>query len=491
MTDWLILVEAANDIRQSETPHKVMSVTDYLGKPALFEGRRPYVLNLARSYAYKTEGYFASLLAEARGHRVSPSVQTMVELSAKALYAHALPDLNARLREARTKGAPCDAETLFVAFSRSARDGFDRLAREASDWFRAPALEIEFDAKPPHEIVRIRPVPPHKLKDDRRAFFLEAMAAFTKGRASAPKARGPAKWSLAVLVDPNEKTPPSRPSSVKRLMAVAEKMGVDAEILDPTDLPSLAEFDALFIRATTAIDNFTYRFARRAEQEGMPVIDDTTSMLRCTNKVYLKEILEKARLPIPLTEIVDEDTRLDAVFARLGAPTILKAPDGSFGMNMVKAMTIEELRAGAAKMLSESALVIAQAYAPTTFDWRIGVLAGEPLYACRYHMARGHWQIIRHRADGKMTEGAADTLPVEDAPPAVIDAAVRGARLIGDGLYGVDLKQTDAGVVIIEINDNPNLEFDVEGAVLKDELWRRIINWFSERLEARLGAVRR
>lgn len=76
-----------------------------------------------------------------------------------------------------------------------------------------------------------------------------------------------------------------------------------------------------------------------------------------------------------------------------------------------------------------------------------------------------------------------------DAPPAVIDSAVRAARLMGDGLYGVDLKATEAGVVVIEVNDNPNLEQDVEAAVLKDELWRRLITWFDNRLEARLGGA--
>ncbi|HAQ77459.1 MAG TPA: RimK family alpha-L-glutamate ligase, partial [Hyphomonas sp.] len=81
MTDWVVLVESANDISQAETPHKVLKVSDYITKPALFSGRRPYILNLCRSYGYQSEGYYASLLAEARGHRVSPSVQTMVELS--------------------------------------------------------------------------------------------------------------------------------------------------------------------------------------------------------------------------------------------------------------------------------------------------------------------------------------------------------------------------------------------------------------------------
>ena len=44
---------------------------------------------------------------------------------------------------------------------------------------------------------------------------------------------------------------------------------------------------------------------------------------------------------------------------------------------------------------------------PTDYDWRIGVLDGEPLFACKYKMARGHWQIIKHEADGKYTEGGA------------------------------------------------------------------------------------
>lgn len=486
MTDWVVLVESASDISQAETPHKVLRISDYISKPALFAGRRPHILNLARSYAYQSEGYYASLLAEARGHRVSPSVQTMVELSKKTLYNHALPDLGETLQEALAKGAP-KIESLFVAFSRCEISAYEELAREAMDWYRTPALEIEFDPEAPHGIARIRAMPPHKLKDQRRQFFLYAMEAYTKGKVRDAKTRAPAKWALAVLVDPNEKTAPSKPASLKRFADVAEKMGVEVELIDPTDLPSLAEFDALFIRATTSIDNFTYRFARRAEQEGMPVIEDTQSMIRCTNKVYLKEILEKAGLPIPRTEIVDQKADLAALFDRLGSPVILKTPDGSFGINMVKAHTLDQLKEGAKKMFEDTALIIAQEFRPTKFDWRIGVLNGEPLYACQYRMARGHWQTVKYGANGKSTEGGFTTMPVEDAPPEVVNAAVRAASLIGEGLYGVDLKETEQGVIIIEINDNPSIDHDVEGLILKDEIWRRIISWFSTRLERRMN----
>ncbi len=76
------------------------------------------------------------------------------------------------------------------------------------------------------------------------------------------------------------------------------------------------------------------------------MIDDPVSMIRCTNKVYLKELLEKAHVPIPPTEVIDKKSDLKKVFERLGAPVILKTPDGSFGLDMVKAQTLEELEAG-------------------------------------------------------------------------------------------------------------------------------------------------
>ena len=44
----------------------------------------------------------------------------------------------------------------------------------------------------------------------------------------------------------------------------------------------------------------------------------------------------------------------------------------------------------------------------------------------------------------------------------MIDIAVRAAQPIGDGFYGVDLKQTDNGIVVMEVNDNPNLEHGIE-----------------------------
>ena len=47
----------------------------------------------------------------------------------------------------------------------------------------------------------------------------------------------------------------------------------------------------------------------------------------------------------------------------------------------------EELRAALDEMFRHSSVLLAQEFIPTEFDWRIGLLDGEPLFACKYYMA--------------------------------------------------------------------------------------------------------
>ena len=98
-------------------------------------------------------------------------------------------------------------------------------------------------------------------------------------------------------------------------------------------------------------------------------------------------------------------------------------------------------------------------------------------------MARGHWQVVKYRPDGSSHEGGFRTFELDKAPAELIDIAVRAARPIGDGFYGVDIKETPTGFVVMEVNDNPNLEHGIEDQVGKDEIWIRLLKWFIERFE--------
>ena len=193
----------------------------------------------------------------------------------------------------------------------------------------------------------------------------------------------------------------------------SDVLGIAAELITRKDLGRLGEYDALFIRETTAVDHHTYLFARTAAGEGLVVIDDPDSILRCTNKIFLMELLHREEIPTPPSLILTR-TELDRAEAELGYPLVLKIPDGSFSRGVFKANDRSELEEKSARLFEETELILAQAFVPTEFDWRIGVLAGEPLFACRYHMSRGHWQILNHQATGSLREGNVDTLPLEE-----------------------------------------------------------------------------
>ena len=120
--------------------------------------------------------------------------------------------------------------------------------------------------------------------------------------------------------------------------------GFDVEFLDRDDYGRIAEFDALFIRETTAVNHHTYRFASRARAEGLVVIDDPESIIRCGNKVYLVELAKRLDLAIPPTMVVGSSTHTDDIVRELGLPCVLKQPDSAFSEGVFRADTRE--RAG-------------------------------------------------------------------------------------------------------------------------------------------------
>ncbi|HSJ48930.1 MAG TPA: hypothetical protein VLA26_08795, partial [Gammaproteobacteria bacterium] len=56
------------------------------------------------------------------------------------------------------------------------------------------------------------------------------------------------------------------------------------------------------------------------------------------------------------------------------------------------------------------------------------------------------------------------------------------------GLYGVDIKQNGQDLYVIEINDNPSLDSEVEDCALKQDLYRVIMKEFLRRLNAKQQA---
>jgi glutathione synthase/RimK-type ligase-like ATP-grasp enzyme/gamma-glutamyl:cysteine ligase YbdK (ATP-grasp superfamily) len=460
----------------------VVTADRYLEGPGEFNARDAVVINLCRSYRYRTKGYYVSLLAAARDQDVMPSVETIEGLADPFTVFRSLEEAGIATVDRGTNPTGPVHDTL-VLLGSSEDPRFRDVALAVYREWPAPLLRLRLvEQQRVWSVAGLQSVPPHDLTHEERARFASLLrdeSLLLRRGAVAP--REEKRAAIAVLVDPNDPFTPSTPETVERLERVAARMNVHVRRIGLGDIDRLGEYDALFIRALTGVREPAFQFALRAEALGMPTIDDAQSIIRCSNKVFLEELLRREGIPTPQTLVVTSRTPWEHV-CELGDPFVIKLPDGSFSASVHKVSSQAEYRSHAAEMFRRSPLIIAQEYLPTKFDWRITVLDGKPLFAARYFMASGHWQIRSETGAGERY-GRVEAVSRERAPREIVALALRAAALIGDGIYGVDIKETPSGPVIIEINDNPNIDRGDEDAADGDQVYEDIVSFFLGRIE--------
>jgi len=462
----------------------IVKANDYVTNESFSDLKNIKILNLCRSYKYQTIGYYVSLIAAARGHYPIPSVKATQDLKQSLIIKRASHDLHNQIQKSLAQVHGENYE-LNIYFGRNASNSHNRLSNMIYNVFPLPFFKASFlKVKNRWQLDSISLITIKDIPENHIDFAVQRIIDYV-GRKSAKNQKNstPYKYEMAILRTDTETSSASDKVAIRKFMKSADKNGVGVEIITNNDIAQLDRFDALFIRDTTAVDHYTYRFARRAESSGLVVIDDPISILRCTNKIYLTEVLHKNKIPTPPTVIISQNN-IEKVEKEIGFPCVLKIPDSSFSLGVFKYETKEEFESALSGLFKKSALLLVQAYIPTEFDWRVCILNDQPLFVCRYHMAREHWQIYNHASKGTDDEtGLVDTLTVSESPKKVIDVARKATGLIGRGLYGVDIKVIDGKPQVIEINDNPSIETGLEDRVLGDKLYDAIIKEFIRRLD--------
>ncbi len=465
----------------------VVSAKEYLTDTRWTHQRRAIVFNLCRHYGYQSMGYYVSLLAAARNHRPLPSVSTIQDLRLTPIVRIASEDLHSLVQRSLSS-LRSESFELSIYFGRNMAKRYDRLAQALFNQFPAPFLRAGFAWDGDWELRSVRAIAAAEIPESHWSFVVQRATDYIGGAPTRrPRPRRTHRYDLAILTNEDDASPPSDPVALRRFARAAAQLDIATRFVGKDDYARLAEFDGLFVRETTAVNHHTYRFARRAEALGLVVIDDPQSIVRCTNKVYQAESFALHGIAHPKTTLIHRGTLADAV-ATLPLPCVLKKPDSAFSQGVVRVDTADDLSRRASEMLDESEMIVAQEFVASEFDWRIGVLDGRPLYAAKYFMARGHWQIIATQGAGQKRYGRVEPLPLKDVPRAAVELAVRSAALVGTGLYGVDVKQVGKRFLVVEVNDNPTIESGCEDAVAKDGLYQGVMRYFRERFEMRGGA---
>lgn len=461
---------------------KIVSSKDYLTNTEYSTLKKARIFNLCKDYSYQSKGYYVSLLAEARGHLAIPTVKNLVDLSEPKLVKIISQEFDDLVQQS-LKNIKSQEFVLSIYFGQNVAAKYRELSAMFFRHFQIPFLRVRFNYTTRWNIKSIKAISENEIpKEHMESMHYFAEQYFAKKRYDTAR-QSSFDYDLAILVQPGDVAPPSNQKAIKKFTELAEKMGFYTELITPKELSRLSAFDALLIRQSTEVNNEAYSFARKAQQEDIAIVDYPDAILKCCNKVFMAEALENANIPTPKTVIVHKDNK-NSVIEKTGLPVVLKSPDSTFSFGVKKAETEEEYFETVNAMLKKSELVIAQEFSPSEYDWRIGVLDGKPFYACRYYMAKGHWQIYNWEAKLKDDQdGNADCLPIEKVPPRILKNAVKAAKLIGTGLYGIDIKEVNGKAMVIEINDNPNIDAGVEDLYYGDKVYMDILSALKNRLE--------
>jgi glutathione synthase/RimK-type ligase-like ATP-grasp enzyme len=266
---------------------------------------------------------------------------------------------------------------------------------------------------------------------------------------------------LGIFVDRKTLSNSEQLNALIRCRDVAENMGHAVDFIFPVDIAKITKMDALFIRARTDPMNVTYVAAQMARFHGIPVIDDPQSIRICADKINMYSHLIRKGVSLPKTVFLSKhDLTVECVtrlFDELGMPLIVKEPSTSFSLRVEKVSDIAGFFRVARRFIRLSDWIVVQQYVESRYDWRIGVLGGKLLYVCKYTIPSVTFK-IQASVNGHIVYCGVESVPEKDVPPHVVQLGIDAANAIGNGLYGVDIKNNNGDAYVIEVNDNPSIE---------------------------------
>jgi len=290
--------------------------------------------------------------------------------------------------------------------------------------------------------------------------------------------------NIACFVERYNFTDPKEASALQNFKFAAEKMDCTLDFMFRESLLEIPKYDAMFIRATTDPLFTAYIVSKTAWEMGLKVVDDPKSIQICGNKIHLYELFRKYGIPyIPTIFVNKEDfhhKQIADIFEAFGRPVVVKAPYTSFSKYVEKVACETSFREVAKRFFRKSDALAVQKFMPTAFDWRVGVLNDEVLYVCKYMVPKGRWKHgAKRRGKPSFVWGRTISLKRENAPMKLKETALKACKVIGYGLYGVDIKEINGEYVVVEVNDNPSIYGGNEDLRDKD-IYSKIIGFLIE-----------
>ena len=223
----------------------------------------------------------------------------------------------------------------------------------------------------------------------------------------------------------------------------------------------LDDIDAVIPRIGASVTFYGTAVVRQFEMMKVFTAVESQALVRSRDKLRSLQILSRAGLGLPKTVFTNYSRSVQDIISEVGgAPVVIKLLEGTQGLGVVLAETANAAESVIEAFNGLKARVIVQEFIQEAkgADLRAFVVDGVVVGAMKRQGKKGEFRSNLHRG------GTAEIIKLSDDEE---NAALKAARVMGLGICGVDLLQSNKGPLILEVNSSPGFE-GIETATGKD-----------------------
>jgi ribosomal protein S6--L-glutamate ligase len=223
----------------------------------------------------------------------------------------------------------------------------------------------------------------------------------------------------------------------------------------------LEHVDAVIPRIGASVTFFGTAVVRQFEMMKVFTAVESQALVRSRDKLRSLQVLSRAGLGLPKTVFTNYSRNVkDIIQGAGGAPVVIKLLEGTQGLGVVLAETDNAAESVIEAFNGLKVRVIVQEFVKEAkgADIRVFVVDGVVVGAMKRQGKKGEFRSNLHRG------GTAEIIQLSEDEE---NAALKAAKVMGLGICGVDLLQSNHGPLILEVNSSPGLE-GIEVATGKD-----------------------
>ena len=255
--------------------------------------------------------------------------------------------------------------------------------------------------------------------------------------------------------------------STRRLVEAGEVRGHEMIVVDHTKCDLVIEkkkpivmhkgkilekVDAVIPRIGASVTFYGTAVVRQFEMMKVFTTVESQALVRSRDKLRSLQILSRAGLGLPKTVFTNYSRNVKEIIQGVGgAPLVIKLLEGTQGLGVVLAETDNAAESVIEAFNGLKVRVIVQEFIKEAkgADIRAFIVDGVVVGAMKRTAKEGEFRSNLHRG------GSAEIIELTEDQE---NAALKAARVMGLGICGIDMLESNHGPLILEVNSSPGLE---------------------------------